>query len=168
MLLVVPDAADVPAATSAASQFLIFQRQRVQATREDEILGVWVTRDLDAGLPAWLSVDAALGIRESLSLSGVWTLCWLDGPLWRRATTSADRRELLLRALAQAVSTPSNSPAECGPFFPVFRADAPPEHVSVALRQLRTRYPHLVGSGWFLDDAVRGIVRAEPPLDVAR
>lgn len=188
MLLLVRHADDVPSAIRAASEFLVYQRQRCGARGRDEILGIWLTRTLEAGLPAWLSVNAAraegmagdpgtsqigeagatdapVGIRASYSLSGVWTLCQMDGSLWRRATTSGARREAILRTLAQAVSTSSVAPAECGPFFPVFRADERTERVDAALRHLRARYPDLIGARWFFDDTERGIVAPDPSMD---
>lgn len=190
MLLLVRSADDVRSAVKAASEFLVYQRQRFEASPEDEVLGIWLKNDLDAELPTWLSVDrargagitvepcekwrpqavpteAALGIRASFSLSGVWTLCWIDGSQWRSASTSAERREAILRALVQAASTSASS-TERGAFFPVFPADDPTEHVDAAVRELSARYPDLIGARWFRDDRVRGIVPPEPPVAVTR
>lgn len=152
---------DVRSAVKAAGEFLVYQRQRLGASREDEVLGIWVKSDLDAELPAWPWVHRELGIRESFSLSGIWTLCWFDGSLLRSASTSAERRDAILRTLVHAAST-SGSSTERGAFFPVFGADEPAEHVEAAVRELGARFPHLIGARWFRDDRARGIVPSEP------
>jgi len=185
MLLLVRSANDVRAAVKAASEFLVYRRRHFEEPREtDEVLGIWLRRELDADLPAWLwferelaagvGVDslpgetasrlgpreAAVGILESLSLSGLWTLCWLDGTLLREAPSSAVRRGRLLDAFLSTASA-SQSPSEPEAFFPVFNVSDASDSIAAIMREFRGRYPKLIDRTWFMDDRNRGIVAAK-------
>lgn len=184
MLLLVQSADDVRSAVKAAGEFLVYRRQRIAAPREtDEVLGIWLRRELDAGLPTWPSFDdrelgasvpvdsqagelacgprageAAVGIRESFSLSGIWTLCWMDGTRLREARSSAERRcKILDLFLSKASSSKSSTGSKM--FFPVFAAEASAS-IEATMRQLQNDYPQLIGGTWFIDDRERGIVPA--------
>ena len=65
MLLLIRSADDVRSAVKAASEFLVYRRHRFAEASEadeiDEVLGIWLRRELDAGLPAWLWFDRELG-----------------------------------------------------------------------------------------------------------
>ena len=101
--------------------------------------------------------EAGLGIRESFSISGIWTLCWIDGTLFRRAQGSAERRDAVLRTLVGTARASS----ETGAFFPVFGAGDPVERVEATMSELEDRYPNLIAATWFVDDRERGIVPVE-------
>ena len=48
MLLLIRSADDVRSAVEAASEFLVYRRQRFAEAREaDEVLGIWLRRELD-------------------------------------------------------------------------------------------------------------------------
>jgi hypothetical protein len=180
LLLIVRSADDVRSAVEAANEFLVHLRRRFPEPREvDEVLGLWLRRELDADLPAWLWLDrerglgmrvdapagetpgqgpreADVGVRESFSLSGLWSLCWIDGTLLRESKSPEERRRRILDALVRDAAAEAAS--QPGAFFPVFEATEPLDLVDENLRQLRDRYPHLVGGRWFVDDRERGIV----------
>ena len=184
MLLLIRSADEVHSAVEAANEFLVYRRQRfAEASEADEVLGIWLRRELDADLPAWLwldrelgggvSIDApgrdtskvsrgksGVGIRESFSLSGLWTLCWIDGTLLRTAHSATDRRRTILDSL---VGTPSASRAlgATESFFPVLAAVDTVESIKATMSELEDRYPQMVGGTWFVDDRVRGIVPAQ-------
>lgn len=175
-LLLVRSITDAPFAVRAVHEFLAYRRSGSGLEQDDEILAVCLKGDLDAGLPIWHLADhelgqtpvrvcatrgavAGVGIRESFSLSGIWAVCWVDGPLLRTARNSAARREALLRMLVDA-PFPLGSSAESGVVFPVFGADV--ECVEAEVRALKARYPRLIGSRWYRDDRMRGIVSVEP------
>ena len=188
MLLLVRSADDVRAAVKTASEFLVYRRRHFAEPREtretDEVLGIWLRRELDADLPAWLwfdrelgagvrvdflqaatafrlgSREAAVGILESFSLSGLWTLCWIDGALLREAPSSAERRRRILDAVLSTASA-SQSPCEPGAFFPVFGASDASDSIDAIMRELQDHYPKLIGGTWFVDDRERGIVSAK-------
>ena len=113
-LLLVRSSDDMRSAVKAVNEFLVYRRQHLGTPRDtDQVLGTWIRRDLDAGLPTWPCFDAvpgktdkapvergqtapgcgsgeaAVGIRESFSLSGIWTLCWIDGLPMREARSRA-------------------------------------------------------------------------------
>ena len=183
MLLLVRGADDVCAAVEAANEFLTYQRQCVaDAWKVDEILGIWLRRELDADLPAWLWLDrdrgagmsievpgdtskvslgeSGVGIRESFSLSGLWTLCWIDGTLLRTAHSPTERRRTILDSLWGTASA-SQSSSATETFFPVFAAADAVESIKATMSELEDRYPQLLGGTWFLDDRERGIVPAQ-------
>ena len=144
LLLLVRSADDMRSAAKAASELVAYLRQRFAGDREiANVVGIWLKRDLDAELPAWPWADdrqlgaglivgppdkrsaskiamgeAGLGIRESFSISGIWTLCWIDGTLFRSAQGSAERRNAVLRTLVDTARASSQN----GAFFPVFGA----------------------------------------------
>ena len=154
----------------------------MQCPREaDEVLGIWLRREIDADLPAWprfdrelgadVSVDvprdackispgeAGVGIRESFSRSGLWTLCWIDGTLLSTAHSATERRRIILDSLlgTASASRPSSATAT---FFPVFAAADAVESIKATMSELADRYPQMIGGTWFLDDRERGIVPA--------
>ena len=184
MLLLIRSADDVRSAVKAAGEFLVYRRRHFAEPREtDEVLGIWLRRELDADLPAWLWFDrkvgagvrvdslagetasrlgpreAAVGILESFSLSGLWTLCWIDGTLLREAQSSAERRRGILDAVWSTASA-SQSPCEPRTFFPVFTARDASDSIGATMRELQDHYPKLVGGTWFVDDREREIVYA--------
>ena len=182
VLLLVRSADDMRSAAKAAGELVAYQRQRCAGDREtDDVVGIWLKRDLDAELPAWPWADrqlgagllvgpldkrsaseiamgeAGLGIRESFSISGIWTLCWIDGTLFRSAQGSAERRNAVLGTLVDTARASSQN----GAFFPVFGAGDPVEHAEATMSELEDRYPNLIGATWFVDERERGIVPAE-------
>ena len=179
MLILVRSADDLGSTVEMVNEFLTYRRRHVSEAREgDEVLGIWARRELELNLPVWLSVDrdlgarvqlegrsgnggatrgldeAAVGIRESFSLSGRWSLCWIDGTLLREAASAKERRTRILDALMTDVE-----PQE-GAFFPVFEAAKTSNAVAGVLKELRARYPNLIAPIWFFDDPQRGIVES--------
>jgi hypothetical protein len=182
MLLLIRSADDVRSAVKAASEFLVYRRRRLAESREaDELLGVWLRRELDVDLPSWLWFDRELGagmsidvpkdaskvglgesgvgIRESFSLPGLWALCWIDGTLVSTAHSATERRRIILDSLSGTASA-SRSSSATARFFPVFAADDALESIKATMSDLEDRYPHMIGATWFLDDRERGIVPA--------
>jgi hypothetical protein len=178
LLLMVRSADDVRSAVEAANESPVYRRRRSPGPREvDEVLGLWLRRELDADLPAWLGldrerelgmrVDAPAGetpgqgpgkdvaVREYCSLSGLWGRCRIDGPLPRESESPEERRRVLDALARDAAAEAARKP---GASFPVFEATEPLDLVDENLRQLRDRYPYLVGGRWFVADRERGIV----------
>jgi len=181
-LLLVRSSDDIRSAVKTVSEFLVYRRHRLGTLRDaDEVLGIWIRGDLDAGLPTWPCVDAvpgktdkapiqngqtapgcssgetAVSIRESFSLSGIWTLCWIDGLSMREALSRAERRRQMLDSFLIG-RCPAHSVARLRPFFPVFGASEVGDSGDAALRELQARYPEFVADRWFIDDRERGIV----------
>lgn len=183
MLLLVRSADDMRAAVEAANEFLMYQRQRVAEAREvDEVLGIWLRRELDADLPAWLwpardrgagmSIDvyggtsnvapgeSGVSIRASFSCSGLWTLCWIDGTRVSTVHSATVRQRTILDSLLGTACARRNSSAT-ETFFPVFAAADAAESIKATMSELEDRYPQMIGGTWFLDDRERGIVPAQ-------
>lgn len=183
VLLLVRNADVLDFAVEAATDFLIHQRSRVAERHPDnEVLGIWIRRELDAGFPMWPRFDleprpgvalksltgetasgpdpneTAVGIRESFSLSGIWTLCWIDRIPLRRARTPAERRRKIIEVFLSKVS---DSEPSFGPrsFFPVFHATDGSDAIEATIRELHDLYPQLIGDTWYVDDREHGIRR---------
>jgi hypothetical protein len=116
----VRDPAFLTRATSDLSDFFAYQWQE-QRMAPDHLLGLWVEPHLFDDLPPSLLPNSP-GLRsrssrivESLGVSGIWTLCWIENPAVMRST--------LLDALIDA-SLRAGAPAGSGRFVPVFRSNA--------------------------------------------
>jgi len=183
MLLLIRSADDVRSAVKAASELMVYLRHRFAGAREaDEVLGIWLRCELDADLPAWLWLDrdrgagmsidvpgdtskvssgeSGVGIRESFSRSGLWTLCWIVGTLLSTAHSATERRRTILDSLLGTASASRPSSAT-ETFFPVFTAADAVESIKATMSELEDRYPQMIGGTWFLDDRERGIVPAQ-------
>lgn len=177
MLLMVRSADDVRLAVEAANKFLVYRRRHFPVPREvDEVLGIWLRRELDADLPAWLWINrelgagvqldgsdgedvlaprlaaTAVGIRESFSLSGLWSLCWIDGTFLEKAKTARERRNQILESLVK------EGARGAGEFFPVFDATETSDSIEATLQALRAEHPSLISKTWFSDDREQGLV----------
>jgi hypothetical protein len=164
---------DVLSSIRGVNDFLAFRRSCGGPQRNDEMLGLWVRDGLDAALPSLLQVDNGLeepglskktahvatgvGIRECVSLSSIWSICWLDGPLISNAYNPAQKREVILRVLGSARPL-FGLARDRGLFFPVFNTNEPADHVAIDVRALAVRYQGLIGSTWLRYDSACGIV----------
>jgi len=180
MLLLIRCPEEVWSAVHAVSEFLL-RRRRLFAESEvcDELLGICARRELETDLPGWASFDAypeprfgvnafqgsvsevleesIFGIRESLSLSGLWTLCWIDGKPLREAYEAKARRRMILDLVCGVGRLPMHS-CESEVFFPVFAAGETLDAVHDALHEIRRHHPGILGGVWFIDNRAKGIV----------
>jgi hypothetical protein len=160
-------------ATEQVNEFFTFRRASKDGGDGGEVLAVWVSNRLDAGLPTWETVHGALEsttkdfpaptpgipepgglwIRESISLAGKWTLCWLDGPLLMRTQNLMETRAAILTFIVNS-STGLGSP---GLFCPVFDRNESPESVAGEILRLKTRYPGVIGLVAFRRDERRAV-----------
>jgi len=101
-----------------------------------------------------------VGVLESFSLSGLWTLCWIDRTLLREAPSSAECRRRSLDAVFSTAAA-SQSPCEPRTFFPVFGASDASDSSDATMRGLQEHYPKLIGGTWFIDDRDRGLASAK-------
>lgn len=148
-------------AFDAVSEFLVYRRRLPAASGGEEILGIWVSSGAGEPWPPGLPDGGGtagsdpLRIRESCSLAGVWTLCWLEGPALGEVGDSGARRLAVLDALAGSVSAAAG-PA--GAFVPVFGEAESPDAIGAALDALRDRYPGLIDGRWSVNDPAHGLV----------
>ena len=162
MLLLIRSADEVHSAVETASEFLVYRRKPFAAREADDVLGIWLRRELDADVPtSKVSLgESGVGIRESFSLSGLWTLCWIDGTRLSTAHSATERRRTILDSLLGTASA-SRSSSTTETFFPVFAAVDAVGSIKATLSELEDRYPQLLGGTWFLDDRECGIVPAQ-------
>lgn len=180
-LLLIRSTADIPLAVESVNEFLAFRRQASLPGREHEILAVCLTRQLDAGWPlrrlggrepdpspAMASSanghalsSTGLEVQESYSVSGIWTLCRMDGPLLHSARSPKSKRNLILQTLADGLSRRASS-TEDGAVFPVFDTGETAESIEAEVRTLRSRYPGLLGPFWYRADRTGGVIPVKP------
>lgn len=156
MLMIVRD----PVALRAAAGYLAHRRRYdSDAGLSGEVLGVWQRPELDAGLPIWKGFDDSprarpeagrVGLRQSFTMAGMWSLCWLDGAALREVEGRQARRLAVLKHLVERATglTPLRKDA---PFVPVFDEGEPGAEL---LEALRARHPRLVSSRFLRADFV--------------
>ena len=148
MLFLIRSADDVRSAAEAANEFLAYRRRHFPEPREvDEVLGIWVRGELDADLG-----EAPVGIRESISLSGLWSLSWIDGAFLKDAKTARERRNRILDGLVKDSATQPRA------FSPVFDATETSDGVEAMLQELRAKHPDLISTTWFIDEWEQGLM----------
>lgn len=180
-LLLIRSTADIPFAVESVNEFLAFRRNASLPVREHEILAVCLTRQLDGGWPlrhlgghepeqrpaqaspanGRAPSGTGLEVQESYSVSGIWTLCRMDGPLLHTARNPESKRDLILRTLADGLSRRASS-TEGGVVFPVFDTGETAESIEAEVRTLRSRYPGLLGPCWYRADKAGGVIPVEP------
>ncbi len=122
------------------------------------MLGVWVREHVDAGLPERPARKMGIVLRESVSLAGIWSLCWFAGVEALGGTADADRRWILLDVLTGGCAAGRDL------FLPVLTPAEARQDETGLLDGLRRRYPALqTGSVWFVDDPERGLVTCASP-----
>lgn len=104
----------------ASSMFGMLVSSHLRQWAGSHLLGVWVEAGLAEQLPAILPVPGLpaheVTIRESASLSGIWTLCWCEPTLTElegRVTRAA-----LMQALLAAPRSTGRKPGSFAPVFP--------------------------------------------------
>ena len=170
---------DIHSALMAVNEFLACRRSYDCLQQQEEMIGLCIRTSLELGLPGlfWFDgvlakssvsgqvphlVEAGIGIRESISLSGIWSHCWLDGPLLRNACSASEQRELILRVLVNTRSLLGLS-QEPEVFFPVFNKNEPAYEVAAEMRSLQTRYHGLIGLNWLRHDRAWGLTWPDEP-----
>lgn len=154
MLMIVRDRV----ALRAAAGYLSYRRGRdSDAGLCGEVLGVWQRPELDVGIPIWKGFDdaprarregGAVRLRQSFTMAGMWSLCWLDGAGLREGESRQARRLAVLAHLVERV-TGVTLLREDGPFVPVFDESEP---CGELLEVLRARHPRLVSSRYLRAD----------------
>ncbi|KKB07138.1 hypothetical protein VE25_19060 [Devosia geojensis] len=141
MFAVVHRPADLARACEDISAFLAFHHRKRAASRAEPLIGIWLDPGMAAEMVAELNEKApktAAGfgkVRESVSLGGVWTLCWLD-------SERVVRLPLLETLLEQSIADAENAARRR--FIPVFLDDLPVSEVQSEMHELRRHRPSCV------------------------
>jgi len=139
--------------------------------QSDDLLAIWIDHDLEAALPAWSvsrlgtsserPTPTPFSLRQSFSLSGIWTPCWIDISPSKSELGGKSPREALIGTLAKILSARCSSTGP-GLLFPVFGASDPTEGIETSIANLKARYPSIIGATWFVHDRNQGkVVPAE-------
>jgi hypothetical protein len=131
----------------------------------ESLLGIWIDPRIANTLPEVLVLssdgagDRRLQIQESVSLSSIWTLCWLAGA-GEEGRHRLSRPELL-EALTEAAQQSQRGAPE---FIPVFPRDRNATEVEAELQLLQRRHSVNVRPPLYLDGATgRFIPPAQTP-----
>ena len=142
--------AHVPNAIRAVNQLLSLRRSR-------EVLGIVVHEELDKGLPSPTYGDACTGtsvsLRESVGVSGIWSLCWFDFTVPEELAQAEHRRTQLLDLL---VFGGSADEGRSRLLLPVLTSAEASKGGGALIEQLSVRYPMFaVGSHGYVHDGER-------------
>lgn len=159
-LLFVHSPRDVPSAVKSANELLTYRR-RNQPVRREALLGICASnvdellqrsiapRPNSAGL-------VPIEVGETVSLSGLWTLAFLDGVGLSEEPCARARRVRVLETLVVPAHRASPSKLR-GSFHTVFTVSEPEGAVGETLSDLRRRFTDLIGDQWFVDNPTRGL-----------
>lgn len=165
-LLFVHTSADLGRAIDGVNA--LFSYRATCPTPEDEVLGVVRCEDVDSTPTSLCHVvegppRSVLALRETVGLSGVWSLCSFTITLLGHPDTAEHRRRRLFESLClhHAVRHGSDTLGERTtrvPVLPVFSREEALDDVAGVVEDLTTRHPHLrVGPTCFLHDPERGL-----------
>jgi len=158
-LLFVRSIDDVDCAAQTVNEILA--RGRTLDSTGD-VLGILVSEEIDLTLSVLWCRDASavhdhVTLRESVALSGIWSLCWFDIRLGDERTDADERRGRLLDAVVFGLQ--ADRPGSTGRcvFFPVLTVVEAHHEVKVLLDDLKARYSALTfGRGCFVHLPARG------------
>ncbi len=178
MLLFVRSVDDVMPAVEAASEFLAHKQQHLEGSRQsDDLLAIWIDDDLEAALPAWSipslhssserPMPIPFRLQYSVSLSDIWTLCWIDISSSENELGENSSREAIIGRLAKILSARGSSSGP-GLLLPVFGANDPTESMEICHANLKAQYSSIVGKTWFVHDRNQGKVVAAERADGLR
>lgn len=137
--------ADLARACDDLSGFFAARRQQNPPLLPEVLLGMWLEPQLAALPPSVLNVPDNSGARrpvrilESVGLSEIWALCWLDIPSNRELCRLA-----LLEALLDASDSSQNEEAQQWHFIPVFPDDIPESDVQAEYHRLSRRHSEVL------------------------
>lgn len=151
LLLLVRTDGDVSRAWREVGAFLVFQRARLPTVHEEHerwLIGMWVDPLMVDVPPEALGCPPVSGhhpfrIRESIGLSGIWRLCWLDADLGPGAADPGAIRQFLISALSEEQRLRQRPPTR--QFTPVFDADDRCSLIHLQTDRLRGLFPGLIG-----------------------
>lgn len=138
--------ADLARACEDLSGFFAARRQQNPRLSPEALLGLWLEPKLAAETPLVLNIPDSAGalqpvrIPESIGVSAIWTLCWLDVP---DEPDGKLCRLRLLEALLE-LSDVRQDEALQGRFIPVFSDAVPESDVQAEYCRLGRRYPDIL------------------------
>lgn len=124
------------------SDFFALRRQRGTPPAREPFLRIWVEARCLANTPCvlqWREAPAVRHtaiIRETVEVSGIWMLCWLE------MAAAATSHRALVQSLLPAFERGREDAPPC--FVPVFDAQAMPSETRAVMQRLRTEYPDLL------------------------
>lgn len=150
-LLLVRSSDDVPRACREAGEFLAFQRARpstVRAQQDRRLVGIWIDPVMVDAPPeicggGVVSRLCQFQVRESVGVSGIWCLCWVDADRARKSSDLVTTGETLVSALLE--EQPPRERLGSLQFIPVFDAEDNCRSALLHTERLRELFPGLIG-----------------------
>lgn len=118
----------------------------------------WQAESIAGAKPRLVPANPVSNLRigESISLSSMWALCWLCGPLVQGANTPLELTHALVQGLIRLYSRKGHT------FVAVFPEGESPSDIQAAVLELREGYPNLIARTWFRDDWDKGLIEIAP------
>ena len=135
IIALLKDNADLERACQELGDFFAFKWQKHFASCSDQLIGIWIDTNIDLE-PDSITINHSsysARIRETVGLSGIWNLCWIDVPD-AKASLTILTREALVQALA---AKNQGSDISRGQFIPVFSSDTPKDVFDAEMKTLR-------------------------------
>jgi hypothetical protein len=168
LLLLVQSSDDLLTAVAATSEFLAYQQRQPDADRQgDHLIGIFISQSLDDAIPEELRVgreptgegvfSAPFWVRSSFSLSGIWTLCWIEAAISDNQIEPFSQREALIGIIANFFFNRRHTRSET--FIPVFDTADASSLIETTMNHLQARYGAFIGETWFVQNASRGTIQ---------
>ncbi|AVZ40803.1 MULTISPECIES: helix-turn-helix domain-containing protein [unclassified Dietzia] len=148
-VLLVSDTRHLAAAVRGANSYMAHLRRVLPpaSPHDTALVGVWVFAG-DDGRSRMVMGEASLAARSSVSMSGLWTLVWIDVPRPQRDAGTDHARRVALTSVA---SRHPHAPFPAT-FYACFAADHPPTLITSELRRLGAICPQVETGRWFVSD----------------
>ena len=160
----VRSADDMRSAIPMVNELLSLRRSTGAAT--GVVLGVLVGEELDRSLPETARAEAETGVtlRDSVALSGIWSLCWFESRAARGSAESGERRRRILDLVlrGEAARSAGGDPSPRRLFYPVVAPSEGRHEIAALHDALEIQYPALtiVRKAFADDPASTGIVES--------
>lgn len=151
-LLLVRSSNDVSRACREAGEFLAIRRARLPTEHAEQgrrLVGIWIDPVMVDAPPEkicgpGLAFRACqFQIRESVGVSGIWCLGWVDADHARKSSDLGTTRETLVSALI--ADRPPHQQPRALQFIPVFDADDNCNFSLLQTERLQELFPGLIG-----------------------
>ena len=151
LLLLVRSSDDVARACREAEDYLRFQRARIPADHEAHdlaLIGIWIDSFSVDSSPSNMFGRAQIAelfrVSESVELSEIWSLCWLDVEFEGETVNRCTIRKLLVTDLIENRPPAEHQYTATQKFVPIFDVDDDRSFIQLQTRQLRELFPNRI------------------------
>lgn len=146
---------DIASACHSVGEFISF-RIKTELQLGDVLAGIWIDPSFIDNPPDKLTCNISprkkieFKIKESFSLSGIWTLCCIDPVSFERINFSEIPRNVIIKALMK-LNKKRAKVKDTGCYAPVFPLNTHINKVRSELKKLQSQYENMIESPVFYD-----------------